>query len=227
MQIPLSGTEVEPSSDRAQQACSFIPDELMALKAMIECGSETQNTPRLLDYKEEKQDDTGLVPGGFIIWIVWEIVPGIRLGNEIGADEFWNLELDERRVIQRMLPGEYEKMVSTGYFPCFQRARNLVWDSANQRLYFVGFRECHKTEDPDRKWRPSLYAVYKLAKPPPECNWWAPTRDGDMRGWQWLWKLLLNQPFTLEPTSVFPQQCNPSQGWSAYHFDKLFSVLER
>lgn len=57
-------------------------------------------TPKLLGYKISTQDRSGLVPGGFIIWLVWEIVPGLRLGDGDGAGPFWGLESHERQQVR-------------------------------------------------------------------------------------------------------------------------------
>ena len=37
--------------------------------------------PELLGHKAGKQDSSMPVPGGFITWLAWEIVPEVQLGN--------------------------------------------------------------------------------------------------------------------------------------------------
>lgn len=73
---------------------SWTPEELTSLLDLTEKGSNI--TPKLLGYKIGTQDRLGLVPGGFIIWFVWEIVPGLRLGDRDGAHPFWGLKNYER-----------------------------------------------------------------------------------------------------------------------------------
>ncbi|PYH97696.1 hypothetical protein BO71DRAFT_372767 [Aspergillus ellipticus CBS 707.79] len=194
MQIPLAGTKSEPPADRARQACKFTPEELWALKTMTERGS--RNTPRLLDYKESTQDSSGPVPGGFITWIVWEIIPGICLGDTFGADRFWQLKQGERRAIQEAFPDAYKKLLSKGFYPAFGGPKNLVWQPETKHLlnvtktkltnysFFVGFRRCRQAKPPYGKWSPSLFAVYALAKPPDWCEWYETTWDGNMKDWE-------------------------------------------
>ena len=98
MQIPYVNTESDDSAIRAQQASVFIHKELFAYKALTRKGSTI--TPRLLGYKESQQDSSGLVPGGFITWFAWEIVPGLRLGDDFGAAAFWDLESSEREQVR-------------------------------------------------------------------------------------------------------------------------------
>lgn len=99
LQIPYAGTESEPAAERARQArMRFLPDELKALRSMTSQGSTI--TPRLLGYTEDKQDESGWVPGGFIVCMAWKIVPGFRLGDHFEAAEFWKLSLDERDAVR-------------------------------------------------------------------------------------------------------------------------------
>ncbi|RAL05513.1 uncharacterized protein BO80DRAFT_441094 [Aspergillus ibericus CBS 121593] len=97
IQVPLEGTEAEPPLIRAQQARSeFRPREQGALEQYHDSGI----TPRLLDKKLDRQEPWGVVPGGFLLRLVWEIVPGERLGLGYGESMFWGLP-DEERVLIR------------------------------------------------------------------------------------------------------------------------------
>ncbi|KAJ5492654.1 hypothetical protein N7539_001400 [Penicillium diatomitis] len=100
-QVPHGKTEMHDTATRSQQATTFEPLELIAYRDLTERGSS--ETPGLLGYKTGKQDRSGLVPGGFMIWLVWEIVPGLRLGDGNGADAFWALESDERERVRMAL----------------------------------------------------------------------------------------------------------------------------
>jgi hypothetical protein len=98
MQIPYVNTELNDSAIRAQQASVFTPEELLAYKTLTRRRSTI--TPQLLGYKKGKQDSSGPVPGGFITWFSWEIVPGLRLGDDFGAAAFWGLDSSEREQIR-------------------------------------------------------------------------------------------------------------------------------
>lgn len=79
---------------RAQQAIEYTPKELIANKTFAQNGSS--NTSKLLGYTEERQDSSGLVPGGFLTWFTWSIVPGICLGDITGVTKLWDLEVEEQ-----------------------------------------------------------------------------------------------------------------------------------
>ena len=83
---------------RGEQAASWIPQELASLLDLTEKGSSV--TPKLLGHKTGTQDRSALVPGGFIIWLVWEILPGLRLSDSDGAGPFWGLESYEREQVR-------------------------------------------------------------------------------------------------------------------------------
>lgn len=48
--------------------------ELDALKDLTE--NKCTATPKLLGYRFDKQDGNDLAPGGYIMYLVWEKVPG-------------------------------------------------------------------------------------------------------------------------------------------------------
>ncbi|CAG8380684.1 unnamed protein product [Penicillium salamii] len=89
LQLPYTNTELEDSATRAQQATTCDPAELSAYKTLSRNQWTSQFTPSLLAYQVSKQSDSGLIPGGFIICIVWEVVPGLRLGDSFGSEPFW------------------------------------------------------------------------------------------------------------------------------------------
>ncbi|OJI83011.1 hypothetical protein ABZX51_006116 [Aspergillus tubingensis] len=89
-QIPTEETVADRPEVRAQQAKTVVPPELGAYRQLMDKGSTF--TPRLLDSMEQKQDIYSFVPGGYVVWIVTEEVPGIRLGNSIGNETFWAMK---------------------------------------------------------------------------------------------------------------------------------------
>lgn len=98
VQVPHRTTKMGDAETRGQQATTFTPRELIALLDLTK--KRSSNTPKLLEYKIGTQHCAGLVPGGFVIWLVWEIVPGIRLGDSEGADSFWGLDNFEREQVR-------------------------------------------------------------------------------------------------------------------------------
>lgn len=94
-QIPLAGTELDSSSVRKTQASNpYNHVELDALKHLTENGCTA--TPALLGYRIDKQDANDLVPGGYIMYLVWEKVPG----DPLDIDVFWSLPYNERKSIR-------------------------------------------------------------------------------------------------------------------------------
>jgi hypothetical protein len=95
LQIPTSGTLFRSPQIRRQQADGPRPHlELTTLKKLKEMGCDV--VPDLLAYQEGKQGDDGIVPGGYITYVVWDIVPGEPLSRE----EFWKLDFKSRGEIR-------------------------------------------------------------------------------------------------------------------------------
>ncbi|PYH91863.1 hypothetical protein BO71DRAFT_411454 [Aspergillus ellipticus CBS 707.79] len=181
-QIPIEGTEAEPAAIRAQQASSCYPRELKALHTLTQKRSVI--TPRLLDSKNDRQESTGLVPGGFVLWVVWELLPGIRLGNHLGGSKFWDMERTQRDTIREAFKEGIMKLYLWGYYPHFGRCRSLVWNAQTSNLYFVGFFMANSVSRPET-WSPAIWAEWGLARPPKSCHFWWPTWDGSTEGWEW------------------------------------------
>lgn len=96
--IPHTNTENQPAGKRAQQAkkngmLPFSHDEVSALEALTQQGCSC--APTLLSWKQERQGPGMWVPGGPIVFILMEKVPGICLGNEV-VDIFLSLKREER-----------------------------------------------------------------------------------------------------------------------------------
>lgn len=98
MRVPYRGTEMADVEARASQATKLVPQELIAYQ---ELTWKSSNTAKLLGYRISTQDQSGPVPGGFAVWIAWDIVLGLRLGNKNGHDAFWSLDDREREEIRR------------------------------------------------------------------------------------------------------------------------------
>ncbi|KAJ9202264.1 hypothetical protein DTO164E3_3193 [Paecilomyces variotii] len=157
--------------------------QLIAYRDLTEKGSS--NTPKLLGYKTDKQDRSGLVPGGFIIWLVWEIVPGLRLGDGNGADPFWALEVHEREQVRLAFLEALPKLHENGWFPRVCGASSLVWHQETQTLYFIGPFE--KAGNPERPiiFGANWIADFDLAKPDPSTGERDSDWDKDTSRWQW------------------------------------------
>lgn len=102
LQVPYVGTEFDDPNSRALQADpTFQPDELDAYRTLSEHPVVSTFTPKFLGSKKSVQEPSGFVPGGFLILVIWERVPGLPLGDRTGkATAFWDLHQRERRKIQ-------------------------------------------------------------------------------------------------------------------------------
>jgi hypothetical protein len=72
-------------SDDVNEVTALEVDRLIRLTE-LGCTS----TPRLIDFERMTQDDKMWFPGGYIVYIVMELLPGISL------DDFWELPRQER-----------------------------------------------------------------------------------------------------------------------------------
>ncbi|OJJ43587.1 hypothetical protein ASPZODRAFT_28242 [Penicilliopsis zonata CBS 506.65] len=125
-------------------------------------------------------DDDGLVPGGYLTYLVWEIVPGVRLGDSLDVSPFWELLREQRDAARTAFVSGYSQMMTLGYYPMFAGPRNLVWNGETKTLYFIGFLEW-KLEKTEYKWDMTFLPEYDLAKAPDYK--WERVWNGDTSGW--------------------------------------------
>ncbi|KAJ5613963.1 hypothetical protein N7528_007617 [Penicillium herquei] len=157
LQIPYVNTELEPPTTRASQASSFNlkPKELTVYQMFCDDPKVPEITPNLLAYKETTQpeDNQQVIPSGFLIFVVWELLPGIHLKD---PSIFWALDRLERDAIRAAF---LETLRLFPVFPTNPGLKNLLWDKENQKLFWVGFRDWfipkpgkHSKQKPDDFW---------------------------------------------------------------------------
>lgn len=110
-QVPIGETQFLSPEVRTQQAVPpYQHGEVMALKR-FKAGGCT-GVPELLGYSETVQGRDGLVPGGYITYLVWDKVPGESLSREI----FWSFKEHEREFIRRKFQAAYESSFQDAYY---------------------------------------------------------------------------------------------------------------
>lgn len=76
------------------------------------------STPQLLQVKQEKQEPTDMVPGGQVVYLLVEKLPGKQLGSE-----FWELYQDKRDAIRRAFKTAWELVITLSkppiLVPCY------------------------------------------------------------------------------------------------------------
>lgn len=99
--VPRRSTEFLPPSERKAQATDKLPhapaNQLWALTTLHKHNSHS--SLKLYGYKKSKQNDSGLVPGGYILYLLVQKYPGVSLTE----DSFWQLSLPERDEIRQAL----------------------------------------------------------------------------------------------------------------------------
>lgn len=75
----------------------------MELKALEQLTRERcSSAPKLLKYKQDRQDRDMSVPGGYIVYILMDRLPGVRL------NDFWARDATERQEIRDAFKVAYE-----------------------------------------------------------------------------------------------------------------------
>ncbi|CAI7581088.1 unnamed protein product [Penicillium crustosum] len=159
-QVPIEDTQFLSSEVRAQQAVpSYQHSEIMALKGFKEGGCTV--VPELLGYSETVQGKDGLMPRGYITYLVWDKVPGQSLSREL----FWSFNKPKRDLIRRKFRVAHEALTSFGYLSIIKTPAKLIWDQGSSQLHISGFSTAIKV-DPTKEWNDAVFAMYQLVKRP-------------------------------------------------------------
>ncbi|KAI7972651.1 hypothetical protein EIK77_009114, partial [Talaromyces pinophilus] len=128
--IPYPFTESLSHEDKAKEA---LPEaeisEEKAMLALTKGGCES--VPQLLNWTREKQDNnSGPVPGGYLVYLVLQNLPGVRLSCE----DYWNFSGTQRE--------EIREAFKVAYMDCFNKGiirtggklgTSLIWDDATKK----------------------------------------------------------------------------------------------
>lgn len=140
MQVPHPLTEFEPREIRRRQADLCPHSEVDALQFFHKQNATM--VPALLGFKEELQDNDGIVPGGFIVYMVFQRVPGVRLADDhVGFNPgfplpkfFQIFNRAERDKVREEFEKGYVRLARLNYKPFSPWATHLVWDAESSKL---------------------------------------------------------------------------------------------
>ncbi|KAJ5703507.1 hypothetical protein N7493_011896 [Penicillium malachiteum] len=132
LQVPWTNTEFESPRVRAHQAAEFDLPEFRAYRVMNSDPDVSRFTPRLLGYEIAKQRNEGDVPEK-------EIGDEDAWSEDMLQIPFWKLKRPLRDDIRTQFKDTYIKLRGLGMYPAVSNSDSLVFDRANEHLYWVGF----------------------------------------------------------------------------------------
>ncbi|PLB53944.1 hypothetical protein P170DRAFT_469423 [Aspergillus steynii IBT 23096] len=167
MQIPSVGSEAELET--------FLRVHRMSLPA----------TPKLLGVKQGTQNEEGMVPGGFILHLVYTRAPGARLGPAVeNMSLFWTLPERTREAIRQSFRQGFISLTRAGVNFSRGTLDHLVWDEETGQVYFINFEYC--SFGPEKPWRNRIFGVWYLANPPKSAKWYEDDyNDTDLKAAKW------------------------------------------
>ncbi|KAL2817039.1 hypothetical protein BDW59DRAFT_166074 [Aspergillus cavernicola] len=126
MQIPYAGSDYAIYAERARQATeTCLPFnsvyEIQVLEALR--SNNCSSAPAIREHQFTKQDDDGLVPGGFMHWFLMEKAPGIQLSRDL----FWSFGREERDHIRAAFKEAWGEWMQAGACPQLGIS-HVFWD---------------------------------------------------------------------------------------------------
>ncbi|RAH70487.1 uncharacterized protein BO66DRAFT_391668 [Aspergillus aculeatinus CBS 121060] len=178
VQIPVTGTEWQPPSQRARQAVDVVCPR--ARKCMDAHGKlrdiHCEHAPALIGSRQTTQGPGGWVPGGYVLYIALTTVREEDGGmvalstGVIGEGAFYEMSPDEREQVRLAFKaaftsfGRHQIVPSTMWVPS-----QLFWDPVKQKIFFVGdFKRTEREWEWDgeefRRWRISEEAYERAMR---------------------------------------------------------------
>ncbi|KAI9924868.1 hypothetical protein MW887_006725 [Aspergillus wentii] len=148
LQVPHAGSSFMTPEERADQAVDRI-----ARLARMEIDA-------LMHSSILKQDQTGLIPGGFLVFLLIERLPGVRLDTC-----FWDYDRSERDAIRSAFRTAWEESVRAGIINESVGLEHPLWDRGHQKVYFTAFQSWCLAEPID-VWWDIFWIMWGLAEKP-------------------------------------------------------------
>ncbi|OGM43522.1 hypothetical protein ABOM_008071 [Aspergillus bombycis] len=171
LRVPFEGTEYAPAEFRASQASAsygrdfFITSQVDALRTLTINGC--QSTPSIMIMKNDLQKETDPVPGGYILFILMNYLPGVQLSEAI----FWGLDASGREQIRQAFKLAWLDCLSSGILPALQDIEHVFWDGAANKAYITSFR-MSEPAGADIVWRDTQWIAWDMAKPQDKYGWY-------------------------------------------------------
>ncbi|KAK2793161.1 hypothetical protein FQN50_010024 [Emmonsiellopsis sp. PD_5] len=150
MQVPPPGTEYWEPEQRRHLAVlepGFISQqEILSLQFLNK--RKCSVTPELYAYDLDYQRPSMPVPGGYVVYVLMEKVPGESLR------EFWDRPREERRKIRVAFKEALSELYHHDVVPWDHRLDNIHYDEKNNKCYILDYEQSAIVfEDDDReKW---------------------------------------------------------------------------
>ncbi|KAK2812929.1 hypothetical protein FQN50_000950 [Emmonsiellopsis sp. PD_5] len=131
-------------------------DELQTLRDLNQKGCKV--TPKLLNVERSLQDwDHMPVPGGYMIFIVMEKVPGVPLVD------FWDYDFPKREMIR----AAFRSALIYHARPLDTHLGNVMYDEKENKCWFVDYEDVYVMEDKKPKvFSDNNYFLWGLARRP-------------------------------------------------------------
>ncbi|KKZ67667.1 hypothetical protein EMCG_06727 [[Emmonsia] crescens] len=99
-------------------------------------------TPKLMNYLIERQSEEDAVPGGFVVYMLMEKLPGRNLRN------FDKLSIDERDQVRIAFVKSLHELHDKRFCHDDGHPGNLLWDQKSKRVYIVDLEAVRPTKSP-------------------------------------------------------------------------------
>ncbi|KAJ5512143.1 hypothetical protein N7463_001695 [Penicillium fimorum] len=153
LQVPHLRTEFRTPDRRPEQAVASPGHaEINGLKQLDRMGSTV--APKLLALRQDKQSDTGIVPRGYIDYLVWAKVPG----ESMDMKRFWGLQEESRTAIRLVFKALFSELLSIDIKPFPESPDKIIYDFESETMHLEGLRAATQ-KGTSQQWVDRFYVI--------------------------------------------------------------------
>ncbi|KAL3496186.1 hypothetical protein BJX62DRAFT_232689 [Aspergillus germanicus] len=161
MQIPYAGSEYACYEERARQASEILDTDSRERVEADEILTRNQCTacPAIRHHEITKQenDDTELVPGEFLHYLLFDKAPGVQLDWDL----FWSWDREERDAVRSAFREAWLECVRAGVNPNMNVLRHLFWSRETGKIVIAGLKMPHPVTGPV-EWEDYTFMMFDL-----------------------------------------------------------------
>ncbi|KAK2757286.1 hypothetical protein FQN54_004800 [Arachnomyces sp. PD_36] len=157
MQIPHSGgpSVKQAANEEITRINICAKTEIDFLTHLTKHGC--RSTPRLISHTLIRQTEEMRLPGGYIIFLLMEKLPGKTIFD------FWNYDLGTRNRIRAAFKSAWMEMNSACVRHNDTAIRNILWDEEAEKCYILDFEDAEFIDSPTN-WPTHEFSYWELEK---------------------------------------------------------------
>ncbi|KAL3445023.1 hypothetical protein BJX65DRAFT_310392 [Aspergillus insuetus] len=156
-----AGSEYACYEERARQAFDILDTDsrecVEAEQTLTRNHCKACPAIRQHEVLKQENDDTELVPGGLLRYLLFDKAPGVQLDWDL----FWSYGREEGDAVRCAFREAWLECVRAGINPGMNLLRRLFWSRETGKIVIAGLKKCHLVTGPV-EWEDYTFTMFDL-----------------------------------------------------------------